>query len=291
MNNTTEQLQENNKHIFGALAIIEDNALVQWFDDKEAIIHGYLVRANDFNIKCAGDKETVKDMIVEVREHGKEAIAKIKPFKDRVNEIRQQILDREKDFSVPAEQAQKILKDKLNARLDLEERERIEEENKLREQAEKERQKRIDAINVKLDKAVANTANLAEQKGYYESLLEGAGVEEAEVIRTKIEAIDAKLSREQNKVIEQQTKIQEVSIPTFVKVETPKTQGVASSKKLKCTAVTNEMTLLKAIVEGRIPAWKGIVSFNLVQISRLRNMGQDVPGCEFVEERDTRIRR
>lgn len=288
---TAEQLQEK-QHVFGTLAIIEDSALAEWFGDQEILIHSFLSKAQTIEIKHSDDKEIVKNMIVEVREYGKEALAKIKPFKDRVNEVRQQILDREKDFSVPADQAQKILKDKLNARLDLEEKERIAEENRLRELAEKDRIKRLDAINAKLEKLTGSVAGLADKKAILEaSITDETSVEEAEVIRARIEAIDAKLAREQGKVIEQQTRVQETAIPTFVNVKTEKVQGVASSKKLKCTGVSNEMALLRAIVEGKIPAWKGLISFNLTQITKLANMGQELPGCEFAMERDTRIRR
>lgn len=303
MNDTTEIIDVTPEPEFGRLVVVEDSALLGLLDIAKDKITACLDDANAFELTKPEDKDTVKTKITTVRSISKDGLALLEKHHQTINTLLERVRTLEKPFLTPttpntksdpeyiAYQAEKILKDKLNARLDLEERKRIAEENRLREQAEKDRQKRLDAINNKLDKLTGAISDLVQQKEALESsITDDISIEEAEAIRARIEGIEAKLAKQQGAVITQQTKVQEVAVQTTIRVETPKVQGVASKKKFVCVSVSNEMALLRAIVNGQIPAWKGIVSFNLAQISRLKNMGQDVPGADFQEQRDTRIR-
>lgn len=303
MNNTAEIIDVEEPE-FGRLVIVEDSALLATIDSTKNRLVAYLDDAMAFELTEAEHKAQTKEKINAIRNISKEGLSLLEKHHETINTLLARVKTLEKPFLMPttpntkldpeyiAFQAEKILKDKLNARLDLEEKERIAEENRLREQAEKDRLKRLGAINAKLDKLTDSISDLVQQKEALEvSITDNISTEEAEAIRARIEGIEAKLAKQQGAVITQQTKVQEVAVQTAVRVEVQKVQGVASKKKFVCTEVTNEMALLKAIVNRQIPAWKGIVSFNLAQISRLKNMGQDVPGAEFQEQRDTRIRR
>lgn len=303
MNNTAEIIDVTPEPEFGRLVVVEDSNLLIGLENTKVLITVCLDDAKNFELVKPEDKETVKTKINTIRNISKEGLGLLEKHHETINTLLARVRTLEKPFLMPTTpntkldpeyigfQAEKILKDKLNARLDLEEKERRAEENRLREQAEKDRLKRLDAINIKLDKLTGAISDLVQQKEALEtSITDDISIEEAEAIRARIEGIEAKLTKQQGAVITQQTKVQEVAVQTAVYVEVQKVQGVASKKKFVCTEVTNEMALLKAIVNGQIPAWKGIITFNLAQISRLKNMGQDVPGAEFQEQRDTRIR-
>ena len=242
--------------------------------------------------------EDAKVIIKGLRAYKTEATDIIKPYKQRLDEVKKQVLTVEKGLVSQCDEGEGILKQKINARLDYLEGERIKEEARLRELAEKDRQKRMESINKKLDGLLDKASDYTEQKQILEAQLEDPEmtVEEAEIIRQKINKIEFLLGNVQGRVEEKTLEVENVASPVNIVVDNkPDVKGLSSSKVWEPVQVMSAALLLRAILEGRAPA--SCVKFDMVAIKRFANdqvkgtnSTPNVPGVQFREVRDTRIR-
>lgn len=289
--NTATQAQEQ-KPTFQKLMTVPDAAIAIWFDNIDDKVADVVRRAREIVIVDDDTMKEAKEIIAESKGISKEAIDFIKPYKERVNDIKQQILDTEKRFVVPcSDNVEKPLKNAIGAYLDKKEEERREEERRRREEAEKERQKRLDKIGKGLDTLLDKVADLNERRALLEERLEDQSitVEEADEIRARIEAIDTKQRSLNTSVVERQVQMEETAAATTATVESkPKVEGMSTGKHKEPTGVTQPMVLVKAIAEGRIPI--GVIKWDMTQIKRLLNAGVDVPGVTYEIKRDIRVK-
>lgn len=108
--------------------------------------------------------------------------------------------------------------------------------------------------------------------------------EEAAICRSMIETLqnskaDAKQAAE---TAVQQTR--ESAIPSADTIPTKvKTAKGVGEKRYKCVGVNNPLLLIRTVAEKTLGV--GIIKFDLVAISKLKNLGNNVPGAIFKEVR------
>ena len=287
---------------FGQLVVVKDSALMLRLTDMDAKIKDQLVDAETFSLTQPKDKDAAREKIIAIADTCKDGLSLLEKHHRIINKLTERVRKLEKPYTTPTTpntkadpeyigyQATQILKKKLNDRLDLEETERKKEETRLQELANKERERRLAAISTKLDKLTDGISDLATQKAALESALdESLTDEENDALRARIEAVEAKIAQAQGRIVEQQTRVQEAAVQTTVSVQTPKTTGVSSKKKYVCTGVSNGKAILQQMIAGTVPM--GVIKWDLIALQKLKNMGIEIPGADFVEERSTTIRR
>jgi DNA repair exonuclease SbcCD ATPase subunit len=294
-----EEIKEVTVNRFPAIILGKDEQLELWFFNTEQAVQEAITKAQALVITDDATMQTATDLKRAYKQGEKDAAEKIKPFKDRINDIKKQILDAEKALTVEGfKMAADIIIKKINDRVDFLEAEKRKEEARIREIAEKDRQKRLSSYNTALDKLLEKQTDLTAQRQALEDRLQSPDVteEEADIIRTRIEAIDKKLGQVSQRVETKQIAMDEVAAPMTVMVNNfAKPKGMSSTIVYEVQEIHNPKAVLRAILEGQLSI--ACVNFNVVKIKQAgndqvkgTNMAPNIPGVTFLAKRDTRIR-
>jgi DNA repair exonuclease SbcCD ATPase subunit len=294
-----EEIKEVVVNRFPAIILGKDEQLELWFFNTEQAVREAITTAQRLVIADDITMQTATDLKRAYKQGEKDAAEKIKPFKDRINDIKKQILDAEKALTVEGFKfAADIVMEKINARVNFLEAEKRKEEARLRELAEKDRQKRLDSINGALDKLLEKQTDLTAQRQSLEDRIQAPDIteEEADIIRTRIEAIDRKLGQVSQRVETKQIAMEEVAAPMTVSVQNfEKPKGMSSSIVYEVQEIHNPKAVLRAIIEGTLSI--ACVTFNTAKIKQAANdsvkgtnVAPNIPGVTFIAKRDTRIR-
>lgn len=272
---------------FPAVVISKNEDMVAWFDDMEADTAHVLNAAELQVINTDAQMIEAKDTIGEAKKCLKSITEIIKPYKQRVDDVKKQILDVERHYSDRCKQAEAILKGKIDARLTYREDLQRKEEARLRELAQKEREKRLNAINDKIGKLVDKFSTVQEQITALEnSITEDMTIEEAEAIRSKIDGLKAKLENFQDGIQQKQIEAEETTIiPTasIITEASAKVQGMSTRFETIPVEVTNPMAVVRAIAAGQVPI--GAVTFNMSVLKKLANAGLEIQGVRYEKKR------
>lgn len=291
-------VEEEGAGLFPAVITTPDATLVAWFGEMDAKIAGivedaesYVVEADEIGVKAANEK------IRECRALGKEAIDGIKPYKDRLNELKGQVMAAEHHYVDPTKKAEDIYARKRDEALDKIEAAAKAEAERIAKLAQAEQEKRLKAINARLDKLLEKTEDLTAQKANLEAALQDSEIteEEAAIIRQRIGKIETQLAGAQSKVDEKQSELEQTAAPIAVAVETPKIGGMSSGKRWVAERIAQPKLLLQAIIQGKVPM--SSVKFVASEIEKFANMQQvkgsgaapTIPGVIFRQERATRV--
>jgi len=289
--NTVEIAQEEAAY-FPAVIISKNTELATWFDKIDADTYHILDIAVLQDIKNDVQLVEAKDTISEAKKYLKNITEVIKPYKQRIDDVKKQILDVERHYSDRCKQAEAILKAKIDKYLTYLEEQARKEEARLRELAQKEREKRLNAINDKISKLVDKFSTIQEQITALESgITDDMTIEEAEAIRSKIEGLKAKLDNYQEGIQQKQFEAEEVTIiPTAnIIAEAPaKVQGMSTRFELIPVEVTNPMAVVRAIAAGQVPI--GAVTFNMGVLKKLANAGLEIQGVRYEKKRVIGVR-
>jgi hypothetical protein len=295
----SEEIKEVAVSRFPAIILGKDEQLELWFFNTEQAVSEAITKAQCLTIIDDDTMQQATDLKRAYKQGEKDAAEKIKPFKDRINDIKKQILDAEKALTVEGFKfAADIVMEKINARVNFLEAERRKEEARLKEIAEKDRQKRLNSINGALDKLLEKQTDLTAQRQSLEDRIQAPDVteEEADIIRTRIEAIDKKLGQVSQRVETKQIAMEETAAPMTVSVNNfEKPKGMSSKIVWKLVEIFNPKALLRAIVDGLVSI--ACITFNTAKIEQKANddvkgtnTAPNIPGCRFEAKRDTRIR-
>lgn len=293
-----ENMAVKTRPTFPAVIISRDDNLAVWLDNTAIAVEIALKTAYDLTITDDDSMSLAVNLKREFRESERSTSDIIKPYKQRLDEVKKQIIDTEKDLAGGFKKASDIVMQKINDRVDFLEQERKKEERRLLEMAEKEKQKRLDAINASLDKLLDKENQLLAQKQILEEHLKNQSltVEEAEIIRSRIESIEKRIDVTSQRIETKQTSMNEVSEPLIISVNNfEKPKGMSTRSVWKLVEVSNPKATLKGIIDGIVPL--GCVAFSSSKLERLANdqvsgtnQAPNVPGCRFEAIRDTRIR-
>jgi hypothetical protein len=311
-----EIVKEEQPGAIGQLVVQADQALTVAIRSTRESMLARLEEAKAFTCETEADVEAATKMIVAIREECEPIIERIKPFKEEVSGELDRIRSIEKIFTTTVSKADQVkamadprftafqailtLKTKMNNCLDEIERKKEEERRRIEEEARREQEKRLKAISAKLDKIQAEGKDKAEQKAFLEKYLEEDAEtisdEEAAQVRARIETLTLELKGIESKVIEKQTQMEQVTTPVTVAMEQTKVAGLSSGKRWVAGQVVNSRLLLQAILDGKAPM--GCVTFSLPVLSRygndqvkgMKGAQPTIPGVEFRQERDSRVR-
>ncbi len=195
----------------------------------------------------------------------------------------------------PLDQAEKIIKSKMNEFDDREEARLRKEAQEQAEREQKEREKKLNRIKVNIEKITARTDDIKTNiQDLTERLNDTDDADTAEMIRAEIEILEARLEGNKEKVAMKMEQADELNIPSYIAPPslTPKATGVASSKKMVVTEVYNPQALIKAIVEGKVQVdiRKIVKKWDLTVLTNLYNAGIQLPGCKVETKRIQAIR-
>jgi len=282
-----------------AIIVGKDEQLELWFSNTTKDVEFALSKATALVISDDDSMQLAVEMKRAYKQGEKDAADKIKPFKDRVNEIKDQILKAEKSLTVNGyKHAADLVVNKINMRVDILEEERKAEEKRINDLAERDRQKRLNSINGALDKLLEKQTDLNAKRQSLEDRIQAPDVteEEADIIRTRIEAIDKQLGQVSQRVETKQVAMEEVSAPMTVSVSNfDKPKGMSSSIVYEVHEIHNPKAVLRAILDGTLSI--ACVNFNVAKIKQAgndqvkgTNTAPNIPGVTFIAKRDTRIR-
>lgn len=303
----------NDEEVVGTLVIQKDAMLTHRLLLGRTMMQTYLARARAINPTTEADVEECGRLIAAIKAEGEPLIESLAPFKAALNARLDMVRDIEKVFTVSVAKAQQaqartderyiafqavdIIKQKMNNAIDAIEREKERVAREALEKARKEQEARLARINANLDKLLVKAGSLAEQKAALEAQIENPDItiEEAEVIRARIESIETQLGNVQAKAAERQMEQAQTAAPVTVAVEQTKVAGV-SSRVVWIPTVTNPKLLLQAVLSGTVPIaavkWDvtAIKQYGNLQVKGQKGTPPNVPGVTWAAERTTSIR-
>ena len=284
---TTTERNESQALVLPGLQVTQNMELTHWAADMDIAVRSLEQAVKVMKVKSNPELEVSAEVVREINSRIKEAEEKIKPFKQRLDEIKGLFLATEKRYVVPLKEMKSKALKLQNDYLDYLEEERKKEEARINEQAAKEREKRLEAINKQLDKDLSKMTSIEEQISAMEKMLEdteNTTVEKAEEIRRRIDNLELRKQSLTQKIDEKQTRMEEIATPQTVTVDNkPKIDGMSERKEWVPVKVINPKAILQAIIDDRLPL--SAVDFNMGIIKRLKNAGQSIPGVEFQSKR------
>lgn len=215
----------------------------------------------------------------------KEIESTFDPMKKKAHETWKSIVAKEKEFMGPLDMAEGIIKGKMSGYLDILEKERQKEQERVAELARKERERLLNKVNKKLELLSQKSFSLQEQVTALETDLEDPEVTEteAEYIRVKIHTLKACIENNNSALLDQQVKIEDTYVPEPVMPDnTPKVAGM-SQRKEKNVEVRNPMAVVKAVADNKVPI--SVLDFNMTILKKLSNAGMVIPGVLVSEKR------
>lgn len=206
-----------------------------------------------------------------------EIISVFGPMKEKAFQTHKEICAKEKQFLDPLDTTEGIIKKKIAEYLDDCERTRRAEEQRLREQAEKEKAKRLEKINQKISSLMEKGQSVQEK---IDELIIALGSceneEEASMMRSSIAGLESQLNAVQSQIIIQEQKAEFEAQPEIINVASaPKVSGM-SARKIPEPEVIDCMALVRAIADGRAP--KTIIKWDMSAIKKLVGAGMELPG-------------
>ena len=214
------------------------------------------------------------------------------PIKEKAHATWKETVAQEKKHLEPLDAAEKLVKGKIVAFQNEQEKLRREEQARLEEQARKDQQKRIDAamkrVNGLLEKSTDINGQISALEA--EQIKEDLSDEDRATIDHRLNLLRVKKDNIQQAVLDKTAEVERAQyvapVPT-VAAPAPKAQG-ASSRVKKKAVVQNPMLLIRAVAEGKVPV--GVIEFNQSALDKLANAGAIVPGVGFTEDRIISVR-
>ena len=249
-----------------------------------------LVQAGELAIDSREDLEGAREFVLHLKMRKKKIEETLGEVRKANHAAWQKAQKLEKSFIDPIDKVITEITAKANLFLDKEEKERLEEENRLRALAEKKAEKCRKAMAKKTDKLLEGVKSDAEQIEILEKLLEGQAPDSVQAVflHNKISFLQQNIDGAINKA---ENHHEEAKAPLpFAKpsVAPPsKTKGV-STKIKKVGVVIDKLALCRAVSSGLI--LPDVFKIDQVKINSLANSLKSIPGVEIKEDRKTSFR-
>ena len=265
-----------------------ENPAVQSIEKKATDI---VYQAGAFVVTNHEHEQAGVEFIKGIKALKKEVESTFGPIKDKQYAAWKECVAQEKKHIEPLDAAERLVRGKVVAFQDNQERLRRAEEARLQEIARKEQQKRIDAAAKKVNGLLDKCTDINGQIAALEiALTENLDDEERATIDHKLNLLRVKRDNIEQAVLNKQAEVEQaayVSPSPTIAPAAPKTQG-ASSRVKKKAQIIHPMVLIKAVVAGQVPV--GVVTFDMSALDKLVNAGAIVPGVSFTEERILSVR-
>jgi len=214
------------------------------------------------------------------------------PRIEEAHKLHKNLIADKKRFTAPLYEAEKIYKDKMAARIRLDESEARKEAERQAEDARKKHEKEMERIHRQLSGVMEKHGDLQGKIDALEAEMQRPDILplEAEVILAQIAALEAQKDSTGVKVAEIQARVVEttaaVPLTVTAKAETP--TGVSRAKDYEISVV-NPAALIKAIAEGKVPATV-IKAWDTTVMKSLVKAGVFLPGVQALEKMKIGVR-
>lgn len=269
-----------------------------FFAEVEGKTQALRTAINSLEVRGEDDQQAARIIAKTAKDLSQRVMAAVKPTKQRCDEIKGIVLQWERKYTMPLTEDKQgsiaaTAVRKINSYIEEQERIRREEEARIRDQMERDRQKRMAALAKKMDELAKRAGGEAAELADLEQAIANpeVTVEEAEVMRARINALSARLRASQAALARKEQAIEETSqtANVSVHVEAPKAQGMSTRVEFVPVRVADPMTIIRAIADGRLPV--GLIKeFDTALMKKLKNSGIDIPGVVFDQRRVTSIR-
>ena len=244
-------------------------------------------------IKETSHVEAARDFIRVIKERRGKVDATFDVHIKAAHAAHKALVATKKTFTDDLDEAEKIIKQKVGAyQLERERLEKIEQE-KARIKAEEEQRKIVDAARKKIESTLAKSGSVNEKITALEYSLEHDKLDDTTrgLIERQLEVLRLQMQWLEDKAAEAQRKAEDAAeSPAYIPpvAVTEKTAGV-SGKKTYLVTVTEPMTLIKAIAEGKGSA--GLVkAWDETMLKKLALMQIFLPGVQYQEDRTIVVR-
>ncbi len=262
-------------------------------DSLKAEVSPVKANAQKLVISEAQHVEAARDFIRTIKERRNKVDATFDIHIKAAHAAHKALVATKKTFTDDLDDAERIIKGKVGAyQLECERLAKIEQE-KARIAAEAEQRKIVEAAQKKIAATLAKSGTVNEKIAYLEYSLihdslddttRGLCERQLEVLRLQLQGLEDKAAVAQRKA--EEAAEAPAYIPPAAVAE--KTAGV-SGKKTYLVTVTEPMTLIKAIADGKGSA--GLVkAWDETMIKKLALMGIFLPGVQYQEERIVSVR-
>jgi DNA repair exonuclease SbcCD ATPase subunit len=230
-----------------------------------------------------------KGMVGQIKGLREKIKGTFRPIIEKAFAAHKEAVAQEKRYLGPLDTAEGIIKGKMGGYLNELERQRRAEEERLQDLAAKDRDKRLAAIDRKIEALMGKEGDLREQLQVLTLALDASeSEEEAQAIRTQINVLNAKLQITTERIQVQEQKVEEVTMPEIITVDNkPKVEGM-SDRKDPVPAVVDPMALVRAIADKDVPL--SVIDWNMGNIKKLIKAGVFVPGVKVEWRRNISVR-
>jgi len=230
-----------------------------------------------------------KGMVGQIKQLRDKIKGTFRPIIEKAFAAHKEAVAQEKRYLGPLDTAEGIIKGKMGGYLDELERQRRAEEARLQELAAKDREKRLAAIDKKIEVLMGKESDIRDQLQVLTLALDASeSEEEAHAIRTQINVLNAKLQTTTERIQVQEQKVEEMVIPQIITVDNkPQVNGM-SDRKDPVPEVVDPMALVRAIADKKVPL--SVIDWNMGNIKRLIKSGVILPGVSVTYKRVIGVR-
>jgi hypothetical protein len=259
----------------------------------EKKVNPIIEQANALVVKDQAGLEMARDLVRVINALVKEVQGTFTPIKRKIDESKQEVLNQEKRYLNPLASAKEMANNKAGVYLDEQDRIRIAEEKRQREEAERVRNAAIAAADKKIAALMEKSGDLSAQITALQAELDNPELPDLdrERIGAQLQSLQRKYNDLQGKVEEKQAQIETVlstPAPSLVVNNTPKVAGLSSRTEL-IPEVINPLALIKAIADGRFGV--GLVKeWDYALLKKLVNSGVNIPGVSSQSRRVMGVR-
>lgn len=269
-------------------------ALVLKPEDIQVEQSPIVATAKALTVTSSQEVEAARDMIRQIKDRRKKIDDTFDEHIKAAHQAHKALVAKKKSFTDELDEAERVVKGSIG-KYELEQlRIREEQERKAREDAERERQKLLNAAKAKIDRITGSVDKIEIQiTGLQQIVSDPASSElEVEMASRQIEVLKLKLEGQQERAAQVQ---QEAEAAAFAAVPvTPaatasaKVSGV-SSKIVLIPTINDPLALIKAIADGKAPPTL-IKEWDMTALKKLVNMGMKFEGVTCHKDVDTRVR-
>jgi hypothetical protein len=217
-----------------------------------------------------------------------------KPMKDSARAAHKAICDRENETLAIPEEAKRIASQKLTTYNQEQERIRLAEEARLREEARKQHERDLAKAQAKIDKILSKTNDNQETIELLNMELKRDDLTDTEIqkIEAQIEIEQAIIENNQERAEEIQARADEpVYVAPTIMPKTEKVAGMVTKHKVEMQ-ILNPLAVIKSIADGLLPT--SCVKINEAEIKKhilaFKEQRKAYPGISYQIIKDTHVR-
>ena len=257
--------------------------LVPKMPDKMAIVSPMLARAESLVVKTKEDVAAARIFGKDINAMISTIEADFKPTKQAIDASKAVVLQQEKNHLTPLRLAKDITAQKITA-WDEAERRRIEEEQRaIAREQERVRQLALENARKKLDKLMAGMTDDTDKLTTLNAQLESPETtdEEAEVIRSQIRTIEARITTTVERAAEVEAKVEEVSQPVAPAMSAREVKTATGVNQVKEVTAVNMRVLVRWLAKEDCPVDPAMVL--KIQDGAIKQLVQrlDIPGVSW----------